>query len=80
MLYTHKGCYCNNHTVPIVVLYLISDGFRKVAKPDHGGLTSITDDSVEFWHTNFRKGHPELLSLVQRRVSVPSTIHCMIAI
>lgn len=46
-----------------------SDGFRKVAKPDHGGLTSIREDSVEFWHTNFRKGHPELLPLVQRRVS-----------
>ena len=46
------------------------DGFRKVAKPDQGSLAKcMENESVEFWHMNFRRGHPELLYLVQRRVS-----------
>ena len=44
------------------------DGFRKVAKPDQGALVKTKNDSVEFWHANFRRGHPDLLHLVQRRV------------
>ena len=28
------------------------------------------DEDLEFWHTNFRRGHPELLHLVQRKVYV----------
>ncbi|XP_019856235.1 PREDICTED: heat shock factor protein-like [Amphimedon queenslandica] len=42
-------------------------GFRKVAKPDQGALLKSSGDSVEFWHANFRRDHPELLNLVQRR-------------
>ena len=49
--------------------YLLLDGFRKVAKPDQGALLKSSGDSVEFWHANFRRDHPELLNLVQRRVS-----------
>ncbi len=56
---------------------MIIDGFRKVAKPDHGGLTSIQDESVEFWHTNFRRDHPELLPLVQKRASEINQIFTM---
>ena len=67
------GCTLKGLVVPttrlLLLLFHFIDGFRKVAKPDQGGLTSIQDDSVEFWHTNFRRGHPELLPLVQRRVS-----------
>ena len=46
------------------------DGFRKVAKPDQGALLKVYNDSVEFWHTHFRRDHSELLYLVQRRVGL----------
>ncbi len=47
----------------------LTDGFRKVANPDNGALIKPdVIDTYEFWHTNFRRGHPELLHLVQRKV------------
>lgn len=59
------------------LLILLKDGFRKVAKPEQGVLAGgVHDyDVVEFWHTNFRKNHPELLPLVQRRVCASSPLH-----
>ena len=49
---------------------LCQDGFRKVAKADQGALSKVQlNEPIEFWHPNFRKDHPELLCLVQRRVS-----------
>ena len=58
---------------------LFKDGFRKVAKPEQGVLAGGRHDydSVEFWHTNFRRDHPELLPLVQRRVCVHSDLRVM---
>ena len=53
----------------IIGFLIIIDGFRKVAQPDQGALLALKQGSVEFWHTNFRQGHHELLHLVQRRVS-----------
>jgi hypothetical protein len=41
-----------------------------MAKVDRGSLaTAGTVDPIEFYHANFRRGHPELLHLMQRRVS-----------
>jgi heat shock transcription factor 1 len=46
-------------------------GFRKMAKVDRGSLaTAGTVDPIEFYHANFRRGHPELLHLMQRRTNV----------
>lgn len=56
-----------------MILYLncISDGFRKVSRPEQGVLSKVqANEPIEFWHPNFRRGHPELLYLVQRRVSI----------
>lgn len=48
-----------------------TDGFRKVNHPEQGTLAKThSDEPLEFWHTNFRRGHPELLHLVQRKVCV----------
>ena len=46
-----------------------SDGFRKVSHPEQGVLSKVqVSEPIEFWHPNFRRGHFELLHLVQRRV------------
>ena len=65
--YSLFACECDN---TLFVYTSLSDGFRKVAKPDQGALLKVmsSSDSVEFWHTHFRRDHPEILSLVQRRV------------
>ena len=43
-----------------------------MAKVDRGSLaTAGSVDPIEFYHANFRRGHPELLHLMQRRVSLP---------
>jgi heat shock transcription factor 1 len=43
-------------------------GFRKVSHLEQGVLSKVqVNEPIEFWHPNFRRGHPELLSLVQRR-------------
>lgn len=43
-------------------------GFRKVVHPELAVLSKVQEkEPTEFWHPNFRRGHPELLSLVQRR-------------
>ena len=48
-----------------------SDGFRKVSHPEQGVLSKVqVSEPNEFWHPNFRRGHFELLHLVQRRVCV----------
>ncbi len=45
------------------------DGFRKVSHPEEGALIKAqVNETLEFWHTNFRRGHHELLHLVQRKV------------
>ena len=47
------------------------DGFRKVSHPDEGALIKTqANETFEFWQTNFRRGHHELLHLVQRKVGV----------
>ena len=57
--YTHTS-YCDKPT----------DGFRKVSKPEqHTLVKDVNSENLEFWHTNFRRGHPELLHLVQRKVT-----------
>ena len=59
------------------------DGFRKVSHPDQGVLSKVQEsEPIEFWHPNFRQGHPELLYLVQRRVGtlllhVHVHVHCV---
>ena len=56
-------------------LSLSVDGFRKVAKPEqHTLIKTVNAENLEFWHTNFRRGHPELLHLVQRKVRVALTL------
>ncbi|XP_064398216.1 heat shock factor protein-like isoform X2 [Halichondria panicea] len=43
-------------------------GFRKVSHPDEGALIKTqANETFEFWQTNFRRGHHELLHLVQRK-------------
>jgi hypothetical protein len=43
-------------------------GFRKVSHPEQNVLSKVqVSEPVEFWHPNFKRGHPELLHLVQRR-------------
>lgn len=55
----------------LCVCVCVPDGFRKVSHPELGVLSKVqVSEPVEFWHPNFRRGHPELLYLVQRRVSL----------
>ncbi|CAI7989860.1 Heat shock factor protein 1 [Geodia barretti] len=43
-------------------------GFRKVSHPEQNVLSKVqVSEPVEFYHPNFRRGHRELLHLVQRR-------------
>lgn len=44
-------------------------GFHKVPSPSQGALLSSFDEILEFSNPNFKKGHPELLSLVSRKKS-----------
>ena len=54
----------------VCVYIYISDGFRKVSHPEQNVLSKVqVSEPVEFCHPNFKRGHPELLHLVQRRVS-----------
>ena len=44
------------------------DGFRKMTKVDRGSLaTANSVEPIEFYHANFRQGHPELLHMMQRK-------------
>ena len=55
-----------------------ADGFRKVTNPEKASLAKAqSNEPVEFWHTNFRRGHPELISLVQRRVRLRGVCLCV---
>lgn len=43
-------------------------GFRKMTRLLQGTLSKAFQvEPIEFWHANFRRGHPELLHLVQRK-------------
>lgn len=44
-------------------------GFHKVPQPAQGALLSGFDEIYEFSNPNFKRGHPELLSLVVRKKS-----------
>ena len=56
-----------------------SDGFRKVSHPEQGVLSKVqVSEPNEFWHPNFRRGHSELLHLVQRRVCALVLVVCTI--
>ena len=44
-------------------------GFHKVPQPSQGALFSGFDEILEFSNPNFKRGHPELLSLVSRKKS-----------
>lgn len=58
---------CQYHQV-----FLFSDGFRKVAHVEHGGL-KVEKDDMEFTHQYFMRGQEQLLELIKRKVrpSVP---------
>ena len=74
-MYMYVFNACAIHTY----VHVCVDGFRKVAKPEqHTLVKSVTAENLEFWHTNFRRGHPELLHLVQRKVCF-GTIRTMCA-
>ncbi|XP_065913236.1 heat shock factor protein 4-like isoform X2 [Dysidea avara] len=43
-------------------------GFRKMTRLLQGTLSKAFQvEPIEFWHANFRRGHPELLHLLQRK-------------
>nr|WEL12805.1 heat shock factor 1 [Halisarca dujardinii] len=45
-------------------------GFRKVSKIDRGSImTAGSVEPLEFFHTNFRRGHSELIHLIQRKTT-----------
>ena len=51
-----------------------------MTNPEKASLAKAqTNEPVEFWHTNFRKGHPELINLVQRRVRLRYVCVCVCA-
>jgi len=62
---------CKAH---VLVLYphpklCFVDGFRKMTRLLQGTLSKAFQvEPIEFWHANFRRGHPELLHLLQRKV------------
>ncbi len=59
------------YTLDIIPPHTPIDGFRKVSHPDEGALIKTqANETFEFWQTNFRRGHHELLHLVQRKVGV----------
>ena len=58
--------------VPIPLLEIeVLDGFRKVSPLDKGGLTRSESDQdhLEFSHTCFIRGRPDLMVNIKRRVS-----------
>ena len=60
-----KGMLKHYHGIYINVI----DGFRKMTRLLQGTLSKAFQvEPIEFWHANFRRGHPELLHLVQRKV------------
>ena len=69
---------CAHACMCVYICIATIDGFRKVAKPEqHTLVKSVSTENLEFWHTNFRRGHPELLHLVQRKVKLKSCVQCM---
>ena len=49
-----------------------------MTNPEKASLAKAqSNEPVEFWHTNFRRGHPELISLVQRRVRLRGVCLCV---
>ena len=54
---------------PLPFAAYCTDGFRKMTRLLQGTLSKAFQvEPIEFWHANFRRGHPELLHLLQRKV------------
>lgn len=67
-------CELVNNAILIIFLdfflSLILDGFRKQLTAQHGSLGAVVHgEDLEFAHPNFIRGHYDLLSRIQRKVS-----------